>query len=104
MHPEDLLLVELELEENCEEGGKEFNRQYRILTQTADVRWIDEKNLYPTQRGRKSYSFPGYYRRYNPKYEKSLTCRFKQENIRNNLQAFRSRNLTDLYYFRNSIL
>ncbi|AKJ37655.1 MULTISPECIES: PAS domain-containing protein [Methanosarcina] len=45
IHPEDLLLVELELEENCEEGGKEFNRQYRILTQTADVRWIDEKTF-----------------------------------------------------------
>ncbi len=45
IHPEDLLLVELELEENCEEGGKEFNRKYRILTQTADVRWIDEKTF-----------------------------------------------------------
>jgi len=45
IHPEDLFLVELELEENCEEGGKEFNRQYRILTQTADVRWIDEKTF-----------------------------------------------------------
>lgn len=45
IHPEDLFLVELELEENCEEGGKEFNRQYRILTQAADVRWIDEKTF-----------------------------------------------------------
>lgn len=45
IHPEDLLLVELELEENCEEGGKEFNRQYRILTQTAEVRWVDEKTF-----------------------------------------------------------
>lgn len=45
IHPEDLLLVELELEENCEEGGKEFNRQYRILTQTNGVRWIDEKTF-----------------------------------------------------------
>lgn len=45
IHPEDLFLVELELEENCEEGGKEFNRQYRILTKTADVRWIDEKTF-----------------------------------------------------------
>lgn len=45
IHPEDLLLVELELEENCEEGGKQFNRQYRILTQTAEVRWVDEKTF-----------------------------------------------------------
>lgn len=45
IHPEDLLLVEIELEENCEEGGKEFNRQYRILTRTADVRWVDEKTF-----------------------------------------------------------
>mgnify|MGYP001308372074 FL=1 len=45
IHPEDLLLVELELEENCEEGGKEFNRQYRILTQTNGIRWIDEKTF-----------------------------------------------------------
>jgi PAS domain S-box-containing protein len=45
IHPEDLLLVELELEENCEEGGKEFNRQYRILTQTGEVRWVDEKTF-----------------------------------------------------------
>ena len=42
IHPEDLLLVELELEENCEEGGKEFNRQYRILTKTGEVRWVEE--------------------------------------------------------------
>ena len=45
IHPEDLLLVELELEENCEEGGKEFNRQYRILTQEGEVRWVDEKTF-----------------------------------------------------------
>jgi PAS domain S-box-containing protein len=45
IHPEDLLLVELELEENCEEGGKEFNRRYRILTQTGDVRWVEEKTF-----------------------------------------------------------
>jgi PAS domain S-box-containing protein len=45
VHPEDLLLVELELEENCEEGGKEFNRQYRILTTTGEVRWVEEKTF-----------------------------------------------------------
>ncbi|MGB9929502.1 MAG: PAS domain-containing protein [Methanosarcina sp.] len=45
VHPEDLLLVELELEENCEEGGKEFNRQYRILTQSGEIRWVDEKTF-----------------------------------------------------------
>ncbi len=45
VHPEDLLLVELELEENCDEGGKEFNRQYRILTQTGEVRWVEEKTF-----------------------------------------------------------
>jgi len=45
IHPEDLLLVELELEENCEEGGKQFNRQYRVLTPTAEIRWVDEKTF-----------------------------------------------------------
>ena len=45
IHPEDLLLVELELEENCDEGGKEFNRQYRILTQTGEIRWVEEKTF-----------------------------------------------------------
>jgi PAS domain S-box-containing protein len=45
IHPEDLLLVELELEENCAEGGKEFNRQYRILTQKGEIRWVDEKTF-----------------------------------------------------------
>lgn len=45
IHPEDLLLVELELEENCEEGGKGFNRQYRILTQTGGIRWVEEKTF-----------------------------------------------------------
>lgn len=45
VHPEDLLLVELELEENCEEGGKEFNRQYRILTASGEVRWVEEKTF-----------------------------------------------------------
>jgi len=45
IHPEDLLLVELELEENCEEGGKQFNRRYRILTPTGEVRWVEEKTF-----------------------------------------------------------
>jgi PAS domain S-box-containing protein len=45
IHPEDLILVELELEENCEEGGKEFNRQYRVLTKTGEVRWVEEKTF-----------------------------------------------------------
>ncbi len=45
IHPEDLLIVELELEENCEEGGKEFTRQYRILTKTGEVRWVEEKTF-----------------------------------------------------------
>lgn len=45
IHPEDLLLVELELEENCEEGGKEFSRQYRILTQAGEVHWVKEKTF-----------------------------------------------------------
>ncbi len=45
IHPEDLLLVELELEENCEEGGKQFNRQYRVLTPASEVRWVEEKTF-----------------------------------------------------------
>lgn len=45
IHPEDLLLVELELEENCEEGGKQFNRHYRILTPAGEVRWVNEKTF-----------------------------------------------------------
>ncbi|MCQ1536702.1 PAS domain S-box protein [Methanosarcina sp. KYL-1] len=45
VHPEDLLLVELELEENCEEGGKEFSREYRILTKSGEVRWVEEKTF-----------------------------------------------------------
>ncbi len=45
IHPEDLLLVELELEENCEEGGKQFNRRYRILTPAGEVRWVEEKTF-----------------------------------------------------------
>ncbi len=45
IHPEDLLLVELELEENCEEGGKQFNRRYRILTPAGEIRWVEEKTF-----------------------------------------------------------
>ena len=45
IHPEDLLRVELELEENCEEGGKEFYQEYRILTASGEVRWVREKTF-----------------------------------------------------------
>ncbi|MDD4749562.1 MAG: PAS domain-containing protein [Methanosarcinaceae archaeon] len=45
VHPEDLLQVELELEENCEEGGKEFYQEYRLLTATGEVRWVKEKTF-----------------------------------------------------------
>ena len=59
IHPEDLLLVELELEENCDEGGKEFNRQYRILTQTGEVRWVEEKTFIQRNQEGKVTHFQG---------------------------------------------
>lgn len=59
IHPEDLLLVELELEENCEEGGKEFNRQYRILTKTGEVRWVEEKTFIQRNQEGKVTNFQG---------------------------------------------
>lgn len=45
IHPEDLFQVEFELEENCEEGGKEFYQEYRVLTADGNVRWVREKTF-----------------------------------------------------------
>ncbi|AKB28739.1 hypothetical protein MSSIT_2020 [Methanosarcina siciliae T4/M] len=59
IHPEDLLLVELELEENCEEGGKEFNRQYRILTKSGEVRWVEEKTFIQRNQDGQATNFQG---------------------------------------------
>ncbi|AKB36963.1 hypothetical protein MSSAC_2373 [Methanosarcina siciliae C2J] len=59
IHPEDLLLVELELEENCEEGGKEFNRQYRILTKSGEVRWVEETTFIQRNQDGQATNFQG---------------------------------------------
>lgn len=59
IHPEDLLQVELELDENCEEGGQEFNQEYRILTKDGEVRWVREKTFIQRNENGKPTHFQG---------------------------------------------
>ncbi|NOQ47882.1 MAG: PAS domain-containing protein [Methanococcoides sp.] len=45
VHPADLPDVETELEETGKKGGREFVKEYRILTEPGDVRWVEEKTF-----------------------------------------------------------
>ncbi|MCD4703555.1 MAG: PAS domain-containing protein [Methanosarcinaceae archaeon] len=45
IHPDDLKKVEDELNTNVKGGHSEFNIEYRILTKSGEVRWVDERTF-----------------------------------------------------------
>jgi PAS domain S-box-containing protein len=45
VYPEDLEKVELELAKNVESGCDVYNSDYRILTRSGEVRWVDERTF-----------------------------------------------------------
>jgi PAS domain S-box-containing protein len=71
VHPDDLLQVELELDENCREGGKVFNREYRILTKSGEVRWVEETTFIQRNEEGIVTHFQGIIEDVTEKYEKA---------------------------------
>jgi len=45
VYPEDLEKVELELAKNVESGCDVYNSDYRILTRSGEIRWVDERTF-----------------------------------------------------------
>jgi PAS domain S-box-containing protein len=45
IHADDLLGVQLELSDICQEGGKMFVKEYRIWTRSGDIRWVEEQTF-----------------------------------------------------------
>jgi len=45
IHADDLPEVQLELSDICQEGGKMFVKEYRILTRSGDIRWVEEQTF-----------------------------------------------------------
>ncbi|WP_340820038.1 PAS domain-containing protein [Methanolobus sp. WCC4] len=45
IHPSDLQRVRDEVERASREGFSDFSQEYRILTKSGDVRWVDERTM-----------------------------------------------------------
>jgi PAS domain S-box-containing protein len=45
IHPSDLDRVRQEVDRASKEGFSDFSQEYRILTKSGDVRWVDERTL-----------------------------------------------------------
>lgn len=43
LHPDDLPRVGAEIEQYTHEGRTEFTQEYRLITQSGDIRWIDDR-------------------------------------------------------------
>ncbi|AKB50991.1 Sensory transduction histidine kinase [Methanosarcina barkeri str. Wiesmoor] len=45
IHPDDLGMVERELSRRIEEGYVDYSSEYRILTKSGEIRWVDERTF-----------------------------------------------------------
>ncbi|MFP4655631.1 MAG: PAS domain-containing protein [Methanohalobium sp.] len=45
IHPDDLKRVQSELHEQHKKGCSEFSQEYRIITKSGDVKWLDERTF-----------------------------------------------------------
>jgi PAS domain S-box-containing protein len=45
VHPEDMEKVEVELARNVGSGCEDYSSEYRILTRSGEVRWVDERTF-----------------------------------------------------------
>jgi PAS domain S-box-containing protein len=45
VHPEDLEKMAAELKMHVEEGCLDYTSEYRILTKSGEVRWVDERTV-----------------------------------------------------------
>ena len=45
VHPEDLEKTTAELEMNVEAGCTDYTSEYRILTKSGEIRWVDERTV-----------------------------------------------------------
>ena len=45
VHPEDLESMELELDMHVKAGFSDYTSEYRILTKSGEVRWVDERTV-----------------------------------------------------------
>ncbi len=45
IHPQDLDRVQKDLDKQMAEGQNDFTREYRIITKSGDIKWVDERTL-----------------------------------------------------------
>ena len=43
IHPEDMPRVAAEVEQYTKEGRNDFNQEYRVVTASGDIRWVDDR-------------------------------------------------------------
>jgi len=48
IHPSDLERVRTEMKRASDEGFSDFSQEYRIITKTGEIRWVDERTLIHT--------------------------------------------------------
>jgi PAS domain-containing protein len=44
-HPDDVHRLETEIENYANEGTREFTQEYRLITKSGDIRWIEDRTM-----------------------------------------------------------
>lgn len=45
IHPNDIEKMRMQFTRCCKEGNSDFSHEYRILTKSGDIRWVDERTI-----------------------------------------------------------